>query len=102
MIDPVLSLQCRAVRMVPLVTFGVPVMTPAEYGSKQNRDETNGRSHKQQYRQKERMKRQITLIEPLTRLRNHHRRKREYQNRTTHLWRAAKSRNIRTPRCQSH
>ena len=25
-----LSLQCRAVRMVPLVTFGVPVMTPAE------------------------------------------------------------------------
>ena len=30
MIDPVLSLQCRAVRMVPLVTFGVPVMTPAE------------------------------------------------------------------------
>ena len=32
MIDPkfMLSLQCRAVRMVPLVTFGVPVMTPAE------------------------------------------------------------------------
>ena len=30
MIDPVLSLQCRAVRMVPLVTFGVAVMTPAE------------------------------------------------------------------------
>ena len=29
-IDPVLSLQCRAVRMVPLMTFGVPVMTPAE------------------------------------------------------------------------
>ena len=25
-----LSLQCRVVRMVPLVTFGVPVMTPAE------------------------------------------------------------------------
>ena len=30
MIDPVMSLQCRAVRMVPLVTFGVPGMTPAE------------------------------------------------------------------------
>ena len=30
MIDPMMSLQCRAVRMVPLVTFGVPVMTPAE------------------------------------------------------------------------
>jgi len=31
MIDPkfMLSLQCRAVRLVPLVTFGVPVMTPA-------------------------------------------------------------------------
>ena len=30
MIDPMLSLGCCAVSLVPLVTFGVPVMTPAE------------------------------------------------------------------------